>query len=319
MTIFLGRQVNQGETGDGSVSPFASERRHRTVPCLPLSPPEPSPDWPDWRLLQDLFPAIKDCEDSRAQRPGKGIDPVGYGNVVDKQAGDGEHEDPDNAPGQEHDHHGGCGPSRSAEGGPHHMGISNKREEGPDNARSSRPEGDHVGRAVKERDQLRSEQTEEQTDDGCNDRGTGDAEPGAGTGAVRFLRTEILTDKGRQRHGKASDRKKGEAFDFLIASDAGDGGGAEAVDIGLNEHIGKGDNRILQAGREPDLQNSLYHFFVQPDFTEGQVQRPAQTMQPAQGQQHADKLGNAGGKRRSADAKVHPGYKQKIQHHVEHG
>lgn len=52
-----------------------------------------------------LFTVIDGKYDA-AQRPGKRIDPVGDGDIMDEQAGYGQHQDTHDAPGHEHDDHG---------------------------------------------------------------------------------------------------------------------------------------------------------------------------------------------------------------------
>ena len=70
-----------------------------------------------------------------------------------------------------------------------------------------------------------------------------------------MTRAQILADEGGERHGEAGNRKKAEAFDFGVRAEAGHGHFAEGIDIGLYDHIGKGDDGILDSGGKPQVED----------------------------------------------------------------
>lgn len=83
------------------------------------------------------------------------------------------------------------------------------------------PEGDDVRRGAEEGDELRREQIHRHADQLRDDDGGDDAEARTLLGAVMQTGTEILADKGRQRHGEARDGQESEPLKLGIRAVGG--------------------------------------------------------------------------------------------------
>ena len=72
--------------------------------------------------------------------------------------------------------------------------------------------------------------------------------------SIIFVRAQILTNEGGSGLAETGDGQEGKTLDLGVTSAAGHGGGAEAVDVGLNNQIGKGNDGILNTGgkAQPD-------------------------------------------------------------------
>lgn len=90
----------------------------------------------------------------------------------------------------------------------------------------------------------------EQQDTGQD--GVNNAHPQGDKGAlfdtVDLARTKVLTHKRGGRHAEARHRHNVEAIHFHIGGKACHGSGTIAVDADLHQHIGKGDDHVLDTG-----------------------------------------------------------------------
>ena len=62
---------------------------------------------------------------------------------------------------------------------------------------------------------------------------------------VELPRAVVLAGKGGSRHAHAQNRQQNETVNFVECRIGGHYGSAEAVDPGLNHHVGQGDDDIL--------------------------------------------------------------------------
>ncbi len=155
---------------------------------------------------------------------------------------------PDDAPETEHGEHGHGGFSRTPQDAGNAVGEGEQEIEERDCSRVGRSVCDHLRRAVECGDQGRYGYVDHDAHKLRSDDGTEDAEARPLFGALILSRTEILTDKGGQRHGETGDGQEAEALDLGVCAAAGHSHLAEFVDVGLYDHIGEGDDGILKPG-----------------------------------------------------------------------
>ena len=82
---------------------------------------------------------------------------------------------------------------------------------------------------------------------------------------VQTPRTVVLPHKGGGSHADAADGQNVETIDLHVGCKARHGGGTVAVHAGLHQHVGKGDDHVLDAGGQTHPDNAACHFAVQPD------------------------------------------------------
>ena len=58
----------------------------------------------------------------------------------------------------------------------------------------------------------------------------------------------VLPHECGERKGQTHDGDEAEAFYFLIGAASGHGGGAEQIDVALDDHVGNADDAALKTG-----------------------------------------------------------------------
>lgn len=99
---------------------------------------------------------------------------------------------------------------------------------------------------------------------------------------------------------------------------AGHDDGAEGIDGGLDQHIGKGEQRSLYSGRQPDLHHPAQTERVDVELSDIE---PAGTLHPAQTEQDqygTDALGNDRCQRYAGHIHVQDDDEEQVQYHVHH-
>ena len=128
----------------------------------------------------------------------------------------------------------------------------------------------------------------------------------------------VLPHKGGGGHADAADRQNVEAVDLHVGRKARHSGRTVAVHAGLHQHVGKGDDHVLDAGRQTHPDDAAGHFAVQPD---GGKLHPAGILafhQKAQAQYAGNQLAQVGGNGSARHAHPQPYDEHKVQHDIGH-
>jgi len=189
-----------------------------------------------------------DQENDAAAHPGDGIGPGNGFQLVPDLNRDGNVGNPEYTPADEHGVHGDRCFARAPHDAGDAVGEGQQAIEQADGAHVAGTEIDGLGGTAEEANELGSEDVGKHTDGLRHDHGAGDAEAHTFLDPVILVGTQVLAHEGGQGHGEAGDRQEGKALQLGVGTAAGHGGLAEAVDIGLNHHIGDGDHGILNAG-----------------------------------------------------------------------
>ena len=209
---------------------------------------------------------------------------------MDDAHDDGDIRDPDHTPEQQHDDHRHEGLARAAADRRDGVGVGEQAEEQRGRAHLPRAEGDDVRRGAEEGDELRRKQIHRHADQLRDDDGSDDAEARALLGAVMQTGTEILADKGRQRHGEARDGQEGEPLKLGIRAVGSHGDLAEGIDVGLHDDVGKADDGVLHAGGQAVADDLAEHFAVDAQLLQLQLIDRALFHQMDEAQHHAHGL-----------------------------
>lgn len=272
-----------------------------------------------WLLVEAVDPVgevVVEEVDDRAERPGDGVGHVDILDLVDDAHDDGDIRDPDHTPEQQHDDHRHESLARAAADRCDGMGVGEQAEEQRGRAHLPRAEGDDVRRGAEEGDELRREQIHRHADQLRDDDGGDDAEARTLLGAVMQTGTEILADKGRQRHGEARDGQESEALQLGIRAVGGHGDLAEGVDVGLHDDVGKADDRVLHAGGQAVADDLAEHFAVDAQLLRLQLIDRALFHQMDEAQHHAHGLRDRRGDGRGPHAPAEAADEQQIEHDI---
>lgn len=230
-----------------------------------------------------------------------------------------QHQHPDGAPADQHDQHGHHGLAQAPEHGGGHVGKAQQAEEQGANPAPEHPVGDDVGVLVEGGHQLGREEEDDEPDDLHGRHGAEQAEADALLHPIQLLGADVLGDEGGHGHGEGRDRQEGEALHLSIGADARHGGGGEGVDIGLNEHVGKVDHRVLHRRGQAEQHDLSEPPPVEPDLAKGDADVPGLAQQADHDQQRGDPLGHDGGDGRPVHAHVKDADQGDVQDHVDGG
>lgn len=258
-------------------------------------------------------------EHQRAQPPCDRIRPGDRLQHGEELHGDGDVDDPDDAPAEHHNQHRHGGFARAAEDGGHAVRIGQQEEERRRRALMHHAEGDGFRIAGEQADQLRGEDEDQQGDGLRNRHRAENAHANPLLHAVIRLCAEVLADEGGQRHREAGDGQEAEALDAAVRAAARHGRRAELVDVALHDDVADGDDAVLQTGGQAVLQNFEERAPVKADFPQADAVRAFAAHQAEQAKRHAHQLGN--GRRRGGGPYAHVEHadKEQVEHDVDEG
>ena len=287
-------------------------------PAAPGPLPLPSPQDRRRVSAQPVRLLIVQQKRGGAESPGKGIHPVYHLDTVGEGDGNGEEGHPHHAPEHHHDDHGDHGPSRSPQNrgngvGKRQQAVKQRRRPG-----LFHPKADHLRGGVKGRDHLRGKYKHHDPDQLRQDDGHQNPKAGPLLRPLKLPCAQILPHKGGQRHRKAVDGQEAKALHLGIGAVARHGGLAEGVDIGLHDHVGKGNDGILHAGGKADPDHLDQDPFVKADLPQPQTVVFLRPQQLDQAQQSADHLGNDRGQGGAAYPCMERRDKRQVQHQIDH-
>ena len=154
--------------------------------------------------------------------------------------------------------------------------------------------------------------------DGVNDAHA-QGDKGALFDTVDLARTKVLAHKGGGRHAEAQHRQNVEAIHLHIGGKACHGSGTIAVDADLHQHIGKGDDHILDAGGQAHLDDADRHLFVHAHFLCRHAVIVLHPHQKTQGKHTGHQLADIGGNGRTGHAHLASGDQDKVEDDVGDG
>lgn len=128
-----------------------------------------------------------------------------------------------------------------------------------------RPVRDDFRGAVKSRDKDGDSKVNKNAYQFCHDDGAEDAETSPFFCPFILFCPKILADKGGKGKGETGDGKKAEAFYLGIGAAACNCHFAKFVNVGLYNDIGKGNDGVLEPGREAVGNNLAQHRKIKAD------------------------------------------------------
>lgn len=258
-------------------------------------------------------------KDDCAECPGKWISPENHVDDRNEMYCNGYIGYPNNAPAQQHDQHGHPRTPRAPENSGQTVGVGQQEVKEGNRVGLDDAIPDHLRVAVEGADEQRRKNIYQNANRLGNGYRAQDTEPGAFFGPVIFLRSKILADKGSKGHDKAVDRQEAEALNLGVGAAAGHGHFAEGVDIGLHHHIGKGDDGVLQARREPVTDYLAEQPRVKADFGDLDPVFLLCPRQTDKTEKSAQKLGDYRSQRGASHTQVQHSHKEQVKRHVDHG
>ena len=260
-----------------------------------------------------------DEEDDAAGGPGDRVGPGNCGEPVDEFYGDGYIGHPQDAPACQHNKHGnGCFAGTSQDRG-NTMGKCQQRIEKADGPHMLCAKGGGCFRFAEKANELAREQVTEDPDHLRAGTAAQDSEGHAFFDPLMLSGAQILSHESGQRLGKAVDRQKNEALQLGVRAAACHSFLAEAVDICLNDHIGKGDHAELHARGKTVMDDLQKAFSVETDLSDADPIRRVDPKQMDKAQHRADTLSNGGGNGGGAYTPTKPRHKQHIQGNINNG
>lgn len=136
---------------------------------------------------------------------------------------------------------------------------------------------------------------------------------------VQLSGTEILSGEGGNRHADAHHRKDVESIDLQISAEAGHRRGTESVDTGLYQHVGNGNDRVLNSRRKAHLDNPNAHHLVKTYLLQGDPVGLIRLQQKAHGKHTGNKLAEYRSDGCTGNAHPQEGYQDNIQNDIGDG
>ena len=160
----------------------------------------------------------------------------------------------------------------------------------------------------------------EEQNQGSGDDGVDDSDPQSLVHPllhpVQLSGTEILSGEGGNRHADAHHRKDVESIDLQVSPEAGHRRCPESVDTGLHQHVGDGDDRVLNSRRKTHLDNPDAHHLVEANFLQGDLIGLIRLQQEAHGEHAGHELAEYCSDGRTGDAHPQEGYQDDVQNDV---
>ena len=97
-----------------------------------------------------------------------------------------------------------------------------------------------------------TEEEQQQTDQQRRDQAQRQTDFCSLTHPVKATGTDVLSGEGRDGHRVAGDRQDRKPIDLRICTTTGHGSRSKCVDVALDDHVGKRDDRILYAAGQTD-------------------------------------------------------------------
>ena len=151
-----------------------------------------------------------------------------------------------------------------------------------------------------------------------HDQAAQNAKARAAPGAVVLPGAQVLADKGGQGQREAVDGQEAEALDLGIGAAAGHGHGAVEVDGGLHDHVGDGDDGILNSGGDAQREQLTKRPGMKAHLPEPDAIGTGDVGQPPESQHRAGRLRNHRGQGGAVHAHAEAGDEEQVQHHVDH-
>lgn len=126
------------------------------------------------------------------------------------------------------------------------MGKGKQKVKKRDGSRLGCAVGDDLRRAVEGRNKDGNGKVDKNTYYLRHSDRTEDAEPGAFFCPFILFCPEVLADKGGEGERKTGDGQETEAFDLGISAAPGHRHFAKFVNIALDDHVGEGNDRVLE-------------------------------------------------------------------------
>lgn len=251
------------------------------------------------------FPPEKIHEEhDGAEAPGEGVGPEYHADIRDIVDADGDVGHADDAPEQQHDHHGDGGFPGAPQDSRDAVGEGQQEVEQGVVVGLGHAVGDHLGIPVEGGDQHRREVVDQNAHQLRRGDGAEDAEHRALLGPVVLPGAQVLADEGGHGQGEAGDGQKAEALDLGVGPAARHRHFPEFVDVGLDDHVGEGDDGVLEAGRETVGGDLAQHERIKADHAQINPVLGVGLHQPGQAQQGADELGQDGREGRGAHSQA---------------
>jgi len=209
---------------------------------------------------------------NRAYRPRNGIRTVDVNDTVIEVHHHGDVGDSEYAPYGQHDKHGyECLSCTSANSG-NRMGECEEEIKQRSSPCLKGAVFDDLSGVVEESYKLRGKAVINDSNKLSKHHGGNDAEPCADLCTFMLARTEILADKGGDRHVEAGYRKECKAFDLGVRAVSGRCKLSEGVDICLNDDVGESDHGVLHTRRQTVAYYLTEHISVEADPSEADAE-----------------------------------------------
>ena len=134
--------------------------------------------------------------------------------------------------------------------------------------------------------------------------------------AVQLACAEILAHKGGGRHAEAHHRQDVETVNLHVRRKARHGRCTVAVHAGLHQHVGEGDDHVLDAGGQADADDAARHLAVGPDVPQRHAVIRLHPGQKPQRQHAGHQLADIGGKGRALHAHLQHRDEHQVQNDV---
>lgn len=134
--------------------------------------------------------------------------------------------------------------------------------------------------------------------------------------AVVLARAVVLAGEGRQRHAKAEHRQDIEAVDLHVSREARHRLGAELVDRRLHKDVRKGDDHVLNTGRQADAHDAGGDFRVNAQLRGLDAVDGRDAHEVRQRQQAGQRLTDVGRQRRALHTHAQHRDENDVQHDI---
>ncbi len=218
---------------------------------------------------------------------------------------------------QDHDDHGtgGIAPSPQCAGQYMVYGIEEQEEDILPEEENA--EGNDGGVCGKESHGTGGEEPQDQCQGSIHDDAEDQGSDGAFIGTLQLTGTDVLGHEGGGSHGHALDEEHDELVQLVVARPAGHAGRAEAVDVSLDEDIGKGRDDGLDTGGQAYLQDHAEHLGIDAAVMKGQPVNVMCAKKQQKDQCGGDELSNDGGQSDAKDAQMEDENEDEVQDNVD--
>lgn len=114
--------------------------------------------------------------------------------------------------------------------------------------------------------------------------------------SLHIAGTDVLADKGRDSLAKSQDRVIDQGLHSEVGGESRDTDDTQGVDLGLDDHVGEGNDHSLNAGGQTDSENLTCQISADADLAEIQAISRIQVEKMSDGHKAGTGLGKEGGK-----------------------